>query len=113
VVGQSPVGTQVPGAPGFVVRYQERVSPALYRDLSTDRNMGWVPSSAWLTYLSLDATEPEVTYDLAVSPGGVIRLAPFGTKPDAIVEGSGAARDVPGWLPPRPSGTPQGLSALA
>jgi len=113
VVGQSPVGTQVPGAPGFVVRYQERVSPALYRDLSTDRNMGWVPSSAWLTYLSLDAPEPQVTYDLAVSSGGVLRLAPYGTKPEAIVAGSGAARDVPGWLPRLPIGTPQVVLALA
>src|SRR5262249_34342357 len=112
VVGQSPVGTQVPGAPGFVVRYQERVSPALYRDLSTDRNMGWVPSSAWRKYLRLDPAEQEVDYDLAVSPGGVIRLPPFGTKPDAIVEGSGAARDVPGWLPRLPLGTPQVLLTL-
>ena len=67
-VGQSSVGSQVPGAPGFVVAFQERVTPALYHDLSTDRNMGWVRPDSWLTYLTLNAPEPRVTYDLESVP---------------------------------------------
>lgn len=104
IVGQSPVGTSVPGASGFTVAFQEHMTPALYHDLSTDRNMGWVRSDGWLTYLKLDAPDTAVTYDLGVSPSGVIRLAPFGTAPDAVVA---KVRDVPGWLPRMPIGTPQ------
>jgi hypothetical protein len=112
LVGQSPVGTQVPGAPGFTLAFQERMNAQLYHDLSTDRNMGWVPSDAWLTYLTLDAPEPQVTYDMAVSPAGVIRLAPFGTAPIAVVEHA-PVHDLPGWLPRLPIGTPQMGPAIA
>jgi hypothetical protein len=105
-IGQSPVDTEVPGAPGFRVAFQERMSPTLYHDLSTDRNMGWVPSNAWLTYLTLDAPEPSVTYDLGVSSAGVIRLAPFGTPPIAVVDGP-RVHDLPRWLPQLPIGTPE------
>jgi hypothetical protein len=112
VVGRSPVGTQVPGAPGFTLAFQERMNAQLYHDLSTDRNMGWVPSDAWLTYLTLDAPEPQVTYDMAVSPAGVIRLAPFGTAPTAVVEKS-HVRDLPGWLPRLPIGTAELGLAIA
>lgn len=104
VVGQSPVGTDIPGAPGFSVAFQERMTPALFHDLSTDRNMGWVRADSWLTYLKLDAPDTAVTYDLGISPSGVIRLAPFGTAPDAVVT---KVRDVPSWLPRLPIGTPQ------
>src|SRR5262249_6827113 len=112
LVGQSPVGTQVPGAPGFTLAFQEHMNAALYRDLSTDRNMSWVPSNVWLTYLTLDAPEPQVTYDMGVSPGGVIRLAPFGTAPDAVVE-KASVQDLPVWLPRLPIGAPQIALALA
>ncbi len=62
------------------------MTPTLFHDLSTDRNMGWVRSEGWLTYLSLDAPAEQVTYDMGISPNGVIRLAPFGTPPMAIVD---------------------------
>jgi len=107
-VGQSSVGSQVPGAPGFVVAFQERVTPTLYHDLSTDRNMGWVRPDSWLTYLTLNAPEPKVTYDLGVSSTGVIRLSPYGTPPMAVVDGQ-VSHDFPGWLPRLPLNTPQVL----
>ena len=103
-IGQSPVGSAVPGATGFQVAYQEQMNASLYHDLSTDRNMSWVPSDAWLTYLTLNAPEPQVTYDLSLSPAGVIQLAPFGTPLTAFERD---ARDLPGWLPQAPIGTPQ------
>jgi hypothetical protein len=106
MVGQSSVGSQVPGAPGFVLSFQEKITPPLYHDLSTDRNMGWVSPDSWLTYLTLNAPEPTVTYDLGVSSKGVIRLAPYGTPPIAIVDGQ-TSPDLPGWLPKLPLGTPQ------
>src|SRR5712692_4107263 len=106
MVGQSSVGSEVPSAPGFVLSFQEKVTPTLYHDLSTDRNMGWVRPESWLTYLTLNAPEPTVTYDLGVSSSGVIRLAPYGTPPMAVVDGQ-VSHDLPGWLPRLPLGAPQ------
>jgi len=106
MVGQSSVGGEIPGASGFAVSFQEHLTPTLFHDLSTDRNMGWVRSNSWLTYLSLDAPEPTVTYDLGVSPSGVIRLAPYGTPPMAVVDGR-SSQESPAWLPQFPLGTPQ------
>jgi hypothetical protein len=107
-IGQSPVGSQIPGAPGFQVSYQQRLSPTLFHDLSTDRNMSWVPNDSWLTYLSLDAPDSAVTYDLGVSSSGIIRLAPFGTAPMAVVDNQ-QSHELPSWIPTLPLGTPQPL----
>jgi hypothetical protein len=108
LVGQTPVGTEVPGAPGFQLAFQEKMNPTLYHDLSTDRNMGWVWQDSWLTYLSLNASYSVVTYDLGISSTGVIRLAPFGTPPMAVVDGP-VTHTLPSWLPQMPIGTPQVL----
>src|SRR3989440_26898 len=105
-IGQPAVGSDVPGAPGLKVAFQEQMNSILYRDLSTDRNMGWVRSDSWLTYLSLDAPETAVTYDMGISPTGVIRLAPYGTPPMAVVDGQ-KSHELPGWLPGLPMGTPR------
>lgn len=105
-IGQSAVGTQVPGAPGLRVAFQEQMNPTLFHDLSTDRNMGWVRSDGWLTYMSLDAPDTAVTYDMGVSSTGVIRLAHFGTPPAQVVDGQ-QSHALPGWLPTLPMGTPQ------
>src|SRR6266496_26846 len=108
LVGQSPVGSEIPGATGFTVAFQEKMNPTLFHDLSTDRNMGWVWQNSWVTYLNLDAPDSTVTYDLGVSPKGVIRLAHFGTPPMAVVDVP-AAQALPSWLPQMPIGTPQVL----
>ncbi len=105
-IGLSSVNTGVPGAPGLQVAFQEKMTPELYHDLSTDRNMGWVRPDSWLTYLSLDAPDRAVTYDMGISSAGVIRLAPFGTPPTAVVDGR-VSHDLPAWLPRLPMGTPQ------
>ncbi|MBA2284597.1 MAG: DUF2330 domain-containing protein [Ktedonobacteraceae bacterium] len=105
-VGQSAVGTQVPGAPGFQLAFQETMNDTLFHDLSTDRNMGWVPRNSWLTYLTLDAPDSTVTYDLGVSSTGLIHLAHYGTPPLAVVNHP-AGPTLPAWLPSLPLGTPQ------
>src|SRR5579883_1478584 len=107
-IGQSSVNNEIPGASGFRVAAQEQLSDQLFHDLSTDRNMSWVRPDSWLTYLSLNAPSSAVTYDMGVSKSGVIRLAPFGTAPIAVVDGQSAiAHELPGWLPSLPLGTPQ------
>lgn len=105
-VGQSAVGSELPGAPGFRMAFQERMNGQLFHDLSTDRNMEWVRADGWLTYLSLDAPDTAVTYDLGVTSRGVIRLAPFGTPPMSIGADVGRAAP-PSWLPTLPPGTPE------
>jgi hypothetical protein len=110
VIGQSAVGSQVPGAPGMTVAFQEQMNASLYHDLSTDRNMSWVRPDGWLTYLSLDTPENAVTYDLGVSPRGVIRLAPFGTPPMAVVDNADSG--VPSWMPNLPLGTPEAVLTI-
>jgi Uncharacterized protein conserved in bacteria (DUF2330) len=106
VVGQSSVGAQLPNAPGFTLAFQEKMSNRLYHDLSTDRNMGWVWPNSWITYLTLDAPDTTVRYDLGVDSSGVIRLAPFGTSPMSVVA-SPVGQSLPSWLPHLPLGTPQ------
>ena len=108
LVGQSPVGSQIPGATGFTVAFQEKMNPTLFHDLSTDRNMGWVWQNSWITYLNLDAPDTTVTYDLGISSNGVIRLAHFGTPPMAVTD-SLTTQALPFWLPQMPIGTPQVL----
>ena len=108
LVGQSPVGSEIPGAIDFTVAFQEKMNPTLFHDLSTDRNMGWVWQNSWVTYLNLDAPDSAVTYDLGISPNGVIRLAHFGTSPMAVVDVP-ATHTLPSWLPQMPIGTPQVL----
>ena len=112
-IGQSPVGSEIPGAPGFKVAFQEQMSDQLYHDLSTDRNMSWVPRNSWLTYLSLDAPEAAVTYDLGVSSNDVIRLAPFGTTPMAVMDSPHKqSHQLPSWLPTLPMGAPESVLTL-
>ncbi len=111
VLGQSPVGTTIPDAPGFTVAFQERMNASLYHDLSTDRNMGWVRPDGWLTYLQLNAPDTAVTYDLGVSSTGVLHIAPFGTQPDATVNNP-RVHDLPAWLPRLPIGAPEIILAV-
>jgi len=106
VTGESAVGTDIPGATGFTLAFQEPMNPQLYHDLSTDRNMSWIQPGGWLTYLSLDAPDTAVTYDLGITPAGIIRLAPFGTPPMAVGGGSGS-HELAATVPYLPIGTPQ------
>jgi hypothetical protein len=88
LIGASGVGTKVQGAEGFTLEFQEKMTDSLYRDLSSDKNMGWVRRDSWLTYMTLNSPDEKVTYDMSVTPMGVVKIAPFGTEPMAIVDGS-------------------------
>lgn len=105
-IGESAVTDTVPGSTGLTVAYQERMNATLYHDLSTDRNMSWVRSDSWLTYLTLDAPDSAVNYDLGVSSRGVIRLAHFGTAPMMVGDGA-HPNSLFAHLPHLPLGTPE------
>ncbi|WP_052887424.1 DUF2330 domain-containing protein [Thermogemmatispora carboxidivorans] len=103
-LGLSPVGSQVPGAPGLEIKLQEPLSTTLYHDLVRDRNMGWVWPGGWLTYLSLAAPAPQVTYDLQVTPQpGLMHGVAFGTPPQQAPQPDGFS--LPGWVPALPTGS--------
>jgi hypothetical protein len=112
LIGASGVGTNVQGAEGFSLAFQEKMTDSLYQDLSTDKNMGWVRRDSWLTYLTLNAPDSKVTYDMSVTPMGIVKVAPFGTKPMAIVDGTAAANRALD-APTAPMGTPMALLILA
>jgi hypothetical protein len=68
-------------AAGFVLSSQERMGALLQHDLSTDKNMSWVPQQGWLSYLTINAPSPQVNYDMSVTPDGAVRLASMGVGP--------------------------------
>src|SRR5438552_3328669 len=62
---------------------------SLLTDLRSDKGMGWIPQSGWLTKIAIDASASQLTYDLAVDAKG--------TSPSRIAAGLQA--------PPPPSPT--------
>jgi len=84
----------VPIANGLALDYDAPASTSLLNDLRSDKGMDWVPSSAWLTKIGIDADPTELTYDLAVDASGA-------GKPSAVAAGftAGALR------PATPGGT--------
>src|SRR3989440_9992470 len=111
VFGVSGVGSSVQGAEGFTLEFQEKMTDSLYKDLSSDKNMSWVRRDSWLTYLTLSAPDDKVTYDMSVTPMGIVKVAPFGTKPMAIVDGTSTANR-PLDAPTAPMGTAMTLLVL-
>lgn len=83
---QSAAGNQLPGATGFVVRDQLEMNATLQHDLSSDRNMGWVPQHASIAYLSLNTDAGNIDYDLGVTTSGRITLLHFATPPAVLGE---------------------------
>lgn len=108
VIGETPVGKQV--APGFEIAFQEPMNAQLFRDLSTDRNMGWVRADGWLTYMSLHAPAPAVTYDLTLDDLGAVKLAAFGTPLRAMVSSRQGSFGQTNPFPTAPIGTPEALA---
>src|SRR5207249_268817 len=104
LLGVSGVGSSVQGAEGFTLEFQEKMTDSLYKDLSSDKNMSWVRRDSWLTYLTLNAPDDKVTYDMSVTPMGIVKVAPFGTEPMAIVDGASTANR-PLDAPTAPMGT--------
>lgn len=85
----------VDGAQGFTITGSRPLDSQLYGDLSSDRNMSWMPSNGWLTYLQLRAPSSTVTYDLGVGADSRIRLASFGTAPARTAATPGAQMQLP------------------
>jgi Uncharacterized protein conserved in bacteria (DUF2330) len=58
------------GDNGIRLDHDASASESLLEDLRTDRGMEWVPGSAWLTKVVVDAAADRLTYDLAIDASG-------------------------------------------
>ncbi len=76
------------GTNGLVLGHSAPATDGLLTDLRSDRGMGWIPTSAWLTKVTIDAAAPQLTYDLAIDASGAgapSRVAAGLALPGAIV----------------------------
>lgn len=58
------------GLRGLVLEHSAPARTRLLDDLRADDGMGWVPRSAWLTKIRIDAAAGELAYDLAIDASG-------------------------------------------
>jgi hypothetical protein len=58
------------GDNGLTLLNDEPASDLLLSDLRSDRSMEWVPSSAWLTKVRIDASAEQLGFDLAIDASG-------------------------------------------
>jgi len=55
------------GVNGMRIDHSAAATDSLLKDLRSDKGMGWVPSSAWLTKVVIDGSAAQLKYDLAIS----------------------------------------------
>jgi hypothetical protein len=75
-------------AGGLKLTYNGAASAQLLTDLRTDKGMQWVPQSAWLSKIEIDAKATDLRFDLAIDASGAGKpslrdagFAPFGPLP--------------------------------
>jgi hypothetical protein len=73
---------------GLRLAHSDSASAGLLTDLRSDKGMEWVPASAWLTKVEIDAAAANLRFDLAIDASGAGRpsmrdagFAPFGPLP--------------------------------
>ena len=74
-----------PNANGLTLQVSEPASASLLKDLRSDKGMGWIPQTAWLSKIRIDGPASDLRFDLAIDASGrgqpSLRdagLAPFG-----------------------------------
>jgi hypothetical protein len=55
---------------GLGLGHSAPASDSLLDDLRSDTGMGWVPASAWLSKVRIDASAPTLAFDLAIDASG-------------------------------------------
>ena len=58
------------GDNGLSLGHNAPATQSLLDDLRSDRGMGWIPTSAWLTKVDIDAAAPQLGFDLAIDASG-------------------------------------------
>jgi hypothetical protein len=67
---QRPALLPYPFANGMRLDHSAAATTSLLSDLRSDKGMGWIPQSGWLTKIAIDASAQQLTYDLAVGANG-------------------------------------------
>jgi hypothetical protein len=83
------------GSNGMALAHNDAASQSLLDDLRSDRGMEWVPTSAWLTKISIDGDAPQLSYDLAVDATGA--GAPSRLMAGLAMPGDGGPFDLDSW----------------
>lgn len=65
-----PAMLPAPTGQGMSLPHSAPASDQLLTDLRSDKGMGWVPGSGWLTQVQIDASPAQLTYDLAIDATG-------------------------------------------
>jgi hypothetical protein len=75
-------------AGGMTLAHSASASEGLLADLRSDKGMEWIPQSAWLTKVEVDASATDLRFDLAIDASGAGQpslrdagFAPFGPLP--------------------------------
>ena len=58
------------GRNGIQLTHSAAATSSLLDDLRSDRGMEWIPTSAWLTQVTVDAAATQLSYDLAIDASG-------------------------------------------
>jgi len=101
---QRPALLPYPFANGMSLQHSAIATTPLLDDLRSDKGMGWVPQSGWLTKIAIDASASQLTYDLAVDARG--------TSPSRVAAGLQAPAK-PGGSSGQPSSDQIALIGIA
>lgn len=55
---------------GMQLQHSQPATEALLADLRSDQGMGWIPESAWLSKIAIDASASQLAFDLAIDASG-------------------------------------------
>jgi hypothetical protein len=77
------------GDNGLQLGHSASATESLLTDLRSDRGMEWIPESAWLTKVRIDAAAPQLAFDLAIDASGA-------RQPSRVMAGL----DLPGSVVP-------------
>jgi len=88
---QRPALLPYPFANGMRLDHSAIATASLLDDLRSDKGMGWVPQSGWLSKIAIDASASQLTYDLAVDTKGASpsRVAAGLEAPASVKSSSG------------------------
>jgi hypothetical protein len=86
---------------GVTLEASRPAEASLLSDLRSDRGMGWIPRSGWLSYLKVAAPASSLDYDLAADVSGAGRPSPVAAglsfDPITIPGIAPDAGDTPWW----------------
>ncbi len=77
-----------PSANGLKLDHSAAATDSLLADLRSDKGMGWIPRSAWLSKVRIDADAAKLKFDLAIDPTGL-------AAPSRVDAGLGATPPAP------------------